>query len=199
MALDLSTVVVTGIAVAGTLLATVLGNVLAGRSRREEFDMRAAERTAENRVAEGKAAFLELRTCFISRNRAVRDYAASLGSYLYQLERPEGPAASDDQSLSAARSSYRSAYSEAQMIIPTRLLPRALLVNRGLANVYGIARRLVEGAVKPDDSIPTARSLLDNVWSDAAGFRLDMRTELAALPGVGNRSWLEGDSTQSHR
>lgn len=136
-----TTVVVAILGVIGTLVSPLLAQWTVARSRKLEFDLQDRQRRADREDARVAQALEERRSIYARLNTAARQYTQELRAYLRSISSDE---VTDDgrSALAGARQAYRDLYSEAQMIMPDRVLEAAVLVNEGLAAAYGTARRL---------------------------------------------------------
>lgn len=142
--MDLTTLAVAVVGLAGTLTSPVLGQRIADRTKRQEFDFQSRRQREEREEARRQAAVELKRSTYASLNTAARRYQQQLEAYLRVIE--EG--APDDEALAElidARTKFRDLYSEAQMILPDAVLEAAKSVSAALGDAYGIAKRLEMG------------------------------------------------------
>jgi hypothetical protein len=97
-------------------------------------------------------------------NTAARRYTQQLRNYLHMLR--DGAITADGRDrLEKARQTYQELYSDAQMILPDRVLKAAASVNTSLGDAYGMIKRLeaarprAETADGPADTVERAREL----------------------------------------
>lgn len=142
--MDLTTLAVAIVGLAGTLTSPVLAQRIADRTKRQEFDFQSRQKREEREEARRQAAVELKRSTYAGLNRAARRYQQQLETYLRAIE--DGTL--DDQAraeLADARMKFRDLYSEAQMILPDAVLEAAKSVSADLGGAYGIAKRLEIG------------------------------------------------------
>ncbi|MFJ9867949.1 hypothetical protein [Streptomyces sp. NPDC101165] len=164
--------VVAIVGVVGTLLSALLTQRAADRSRRREQEH--AEELQERRKQAQ-----ELRSCYVALNTSARHYLAALTDQLHALGRTEDVRVVR-QRLTEARDQYRDVYAEAQLRVPERVLDLAGDFSRDLGTVYGMVRRLDEGAPRAGDSPGAVQQGIDALWGGLRRIRRAMRVELGA-------------------
>ena len=142
--MDLTTLVVAVVGLAGTLTSPVLGQRIAERTKRQEFDFQSRQRREEREEARQQAAVELKRSTYAGLNRAARRYQQQLETFLRVIE-DSTPADEARAELADARMKFRDLYSEAQMILPDAVLEAAKSVSADLGDAYGIAKRLEIG------------------------------------------------------
>lgn len=158
------------VGVVGTLLSALLTQRAAERSRRRERE-RAEQLREQRRTAQ------ELRACSVALNTSARQYLAALTDQLHALGRDEElPAVR--RRLTQARDRYRDVYAEAQMRMPERVLEGVAGLSHDLGAVYGMLRRLDDGAPLAGDSPAAVRADIDELWGRLRRTRREIRTEL---------------------
>lgn len=160
------------VGVVGTLLSALLTQRAADRSRQRE-----QERAEQARERRGEAQ--ELRSCYVALNTATRQYLAALTDQLHALDRGEDPR-SVRQRLTEARDQHRDVYAEAQLRVPERVLALAGDLSRELGAVYGMVRRLDDGAPRDTDSAAGAQERIDALWRQLRQVRGEMRADVGA-------------------
>jgi hypothetical protein len=144
MSADLTTVVVAVLGVAGTLSSPLLAQRVAARARQQEFSLQSQERREDRQEANSRSAFQERRSTYAALNTSARSYVQQLRAYLRVIA--EGSVTDDDRAgLAVARQGFRDVFSDAQMILPDRVLDAALEVNSALGDAYGMIKRLENG------------------------------------------------------
>jgi hypothetical protein len=138
---NLTTVLVAVLGVVGTLSSPLLAQQVAARVKQQEFDLRRQERLEERADAQQREAFEERRAMYARLNTAARGYTQQLRTYLRMLQDDVLTAGERDR-LEMARKTYRDLYSDAQMILPDRVLKAAASVNTSLGDAYGMIKRL---------------------------------------------------------
>jgi hypothetical protein len=147
MSADLTTVVVAVLGVAGTLSSPLLAQRVAARARQQEFSLQTQERREDRQDAQRRSAFQERRSTYAALNTVARGYVQQLRAYLRVVA--EGSATDDDRAdLAAARQGFRDVYSDAQMILPDRVLNAAIEVSSALGDAYGMIKRLENGELR---------------------------------------------------
>jgi type II secretory pathway pseudopilin PulG len=143
---DVTTVLIAVLGVAGTLSSPLLGQRTAARARQQESDLKRQELREEREYARQGQTLQELRSMYAALNTAARQYTQELRAYLRMIV-AEGVTDGDGgrTDLAKARKKYRDLYSDAQMILPDKVLFAAALVNDGLGNAYGMVKRLEFG------------------------------------------------------
>ncbi|MFF2699503.1 hypothetical protein ACFVUQ_14185 [Streptomyces cyaneofuscatus] len=167
-AANATTLGVAVVGVLGTLLSALLVQRAGERSRKREHER--AEATQERRTA-----VQETLACHIAFNAAVRQYLAALTDQIHELGR-DGPD-SVQQRLTEARDHHRDVYAEVQLRTSERITGLAGDLNRELGLVYGMVRRIDDGAPRQGDSVAAARERLDALWRQLRDVRRQMRSE----------------------
>jgi hypothetical protein len=159
---------------------------IAMRSKRLEFDLQDRQRLADREDTRVAEAVAERRSAYARLNTAARQYVQELRAYLRLIA---SNAVTDERqsALAVARQAFRDLYSEAQMILPDKILDSAVLVNDGLGQVYGTVRRLEEGhydTAGRDGQIKTAQDYCRGELYDLIGaMRQAMREDLGVSDG----------------
>jgi hypothetical protein len=161
---NLTTVLVAILGVAGTLSSPLLGQRIAARAKQQEFDLQRQERLEARADSRQRETFEERRAMYARLNTAARRYTQQLRNYLHMLR--DGAITADGRDrLEKARQTYQELYSDAQMILPDRVLKAAASVNTSLGDAYGMIKRLeaarprAETADGPADTVERAREL----------------------------------------
>lgn len=157
MSADVTTVVVAILGAVGTLSSPLLTQRIADRSKRQDFEFETQRRREDRHEDDRRSVTQERRAIYAQLNTAARQYEQAVYHYLRVIA--EGPARPDQQAeLVAARETFRELYSDAQMILPDRVLAAAMDMSYGLGQAYGKARRLERrlysepsGGTPPDD------------------------------------------------
>lgn len=160
------------VGVVGTLLSALLTQRAADRSRRRELEH-------AERVRARRRQTQELRSCYVALNTAARQYLAALTDQLHALGR-DAESRVVRERLAEARDQYRDVYAQAQMRVPDRVLALAGDLSRELGVVYGMARRLDEGAPRAGDTPDAVRTGIDAQWARLRRMRREMRADLGA-------------------
>jgi hypothetical protein len=148
---DLTTVLVAILGVIGTLSSPLLGQRIAARAKQEEFDLQRQDRLETRDAAHQREAFEERRTMYAGLNTAARHYTQELRTYL-RMVRDDDLTAEERDRLEKARQTYRDLYSDAQMILPDKVLKAAVPVNICLGDAYGMIKRLEVGKPRAETS-----------------------------------------------
>ncbi|AZQ38072.1 hypothetical protein EJ357_35285 [Streptomyces cyaneochromogenes] len=168
-----ATALLTAVAgVVGTLLSALLTQRAADRSRQRE-----QERAEQMRKQRSEAQ--ELRSCYVALNTTARQYLAALTDHVHALGRGED-LRSVRQRLTEARDQHRDVYAEAQMQVPERVLELAGDLSHDLGAVYGMVRRLDDGAPRTGDSPAAVQESIDALWDGLREVRRAMRADLGA-------------------
>ncbi|MFF8731207.1 hypothetical protein ACF073_32680 [Streptomyces sp. NPDC015171] len=170
---DVTAPVVAVVGVVGTLLSALLTQRAADRSRRRERERAEA-------VRERRRQAQELRACYVALNTCARQYLAALTDQVHALGRGE-ELRTVRQRLTEARDQYRDVYAEAQIRMPERVLALAAGLSHDLGAVYGMVRRLDDGAPRAGDSPAAAWASIDELWGRLRRMRRELRTELGAF------------------
>lgn len=160
------------VGVVGTLLSALLTQRAADRSRQRE-----QERAEELRERRSEAQ--ELSSCYVALNTSARQYLAALTDQLHALGREEELRAVRPR-LTHARDQYRDVYAEVQMRVPESVLGLVGDITRGLGAVYGMVRRLDDGAPRPGDSPAAVQAGIEALWGRLREMRREMRADLGA-------------------
>lgn len=138
---NLTTVLVAILGAAGTLTSPLLGQRIAARAKQQEFELQRQQRLEERAEAQRRRAFEERRSMYAGLNTAARQYTQELRAYLRMIA---AHAITDEgrADLSKARQTFRDLYSDAQMILPDKVLDAAASVSEGLGQAYGMVKRL---------------------------------------------------------
>ncbi|MFG2231325.1 hypothetical protein ACGFNX_15160 [Streptomyces sp. NPDC048723] len=158
--------------VVGTLMSALLTQRAADRSRQREQERADA-------LWDRRASAQELWSCYVALNTSGRHYLAALTDQLHALGR-DAEASQARQRLTGARDHHREVYAEAQMRLPERVLDHAAAVSHGLGTVYGMLRRLDDGARRPGDSPAAAHAAIESLWARLREMRREMRADLGA-------------------
>jgi type II secretory pathway pseudopilin PulG len=157
MTADLTTVVVAVLGVAGTLSSPLLAQRIAARAKQQEFSLQSQQRREELQEVRRRQAFEERRSLYASLNTAARQYNQALREYLRMVT--AGSVTEDERSeLSQARATFRDLYSDAQMILPDRVLQAAAKVSGSLGDAYGMIKRLESGRPRANSAEGTAET-----------------------------------------
>jgi hypothetical protein len=136
MSADLTTVVVAILGAVGTLSSPLLTQRFADRAKRQDFEFELERRREDRHEDDRRSAAEERREIYAQLNTAARRYEQAIYQYLRAIS--EGPARPDQQAkLVAARETFRELYSDAQMILPDRVLAAAMDMSYGLGQAYG--------------------------------------------------------------
>jgi len=145
---DVTTVAVAVLGVAGTLSSPLLAQRIAARAKQQEFDQQRQQRLEERGEAHQRAALEERRSIYANLNTAARQYTRALRAYLRMIS---NNAITDDgrTELARARQTYGDVFSDAQMILPDKVMDAATAVNESLGAAYGMVRQLDETEPRP--------------------------------------------------
>jgi hypothetical protein len=155
MSAEWITLAIAILGVAGTLSSPLLGQRIAAQVKEQEFDQQRRQRQEEREVGRQQAEFEERRSIYARLNTLARQYQQALTAYARTLE--DGVLTDDERvQLIAARQSFRELYSDAQMIVPDKVLNATMLVSACLGEAYGMVKRVEAGK-------PRMRPELDRV------------------------------------
>jgi hypothetical protein len=195
MSADLTTVVVAILGAVGTLSSPLLTQRFADRAKRQDFEFELERRREDRHEDDRRSAAEERREIYAQLNTAARRYEQAIYQYLRAIS--EGPARPDQQAkLVAARETFRELYSDAQMILPDRVLAAAMDMSYGLGQAYGKAKRLERRlypepsggapADDPGETIETARAYCHgDVYQSIIRLRGFMRQDLGVSEPAG--------------
>ncbi|GAB2880976.1 hypothetical protein [Streptomyces mayteni] len=175
---------VTGIAVLGTLISAVLTQRQANRSLSQELNRLDRWRTADRAEQDRRDTVLVHRAAYTALNTAARRYLAALTDQLHALGLGTGIEATTTE-LHAARAAHADSYAEFQLVAPDPVLAAARAVNHRLNHTYGILMRLTNGTRRPSDSPESAQALITELWTrDLPELRENMRLDLDLPEGA---------------
>ena len=163
MSADVTTVVVAALGVVGTLSSPLLTQWVGNRAKRQEFELEAQRRQEDRHEDSRRSVLQERRAIYAQLNTAARQYEQAVYEYLRVISEV-APTPEQRAELMEARESFRELYSDAQMIIPDKVLATAMEVSAGLGEAYGKAKRLEQrlsgggAADDPEETIETARA-----------------------------------------
>jgi hypothetical protein len=139
-----ATLAVAVLGLAGTLLSPLIGQRIAARAKEQEFDLQRRQRQEEREAGQRQAEFEGRRSIYARLNTAARQYQQALGACARAM--PDGAAIGEARAeLADARQTFRDLYSDAQMILPDRVLQAAMSVSTSLGEAYGMIKRLEIG------------------------------------------------------
>lgn len=184
MSADVTTVVVAVLGVVGTLSSPLLTQWVGNRAKRQEFELEAQRRQEDRHEDRRRSVLQERRAIYAQLNTAARQYEQAVYEYLRVISEV-APTSEQRAELTEARESFRELYSDAQMIIPDKVLAAAMEVSAGLGEAYGKARRLEErlsgdgAADDPEETIEAARAYCHgDVYGLIISLRRLMRQDL---------------------
>ncbi|MFD5315319.1 hypothetical protein [Streptomyces sp. NPDC127098] len=180
---------VTGIAVLGTLISAVLTQRQANRSLSQELNRLDRWRTDDREEQEKRDTVLVHRAVYTALNTAARRYLAALTDQLHALGLGTGIEAATAE-LHRARAAHADCYAECQLVALDPVLAAARTVNHGLNHTYGILMRLTNGTPGPTDSTDAAQARITDLWS--AGLpelreRMRLDLDLPTTPRISGR------------
>ncbi|KUM94231.1 hypothetical protein AQI88_22950 [Streptomyces cellostaticus] len=154
------------VGVLGTLLAPVFSQRHAARQRAEEAEQ-----------AERRRLFEERRDAYTAMNRASRHFHTLLKDALHRIR--DGVYTEHDRDqLEQARFDHRDRYVEAQMVVPERILDASRAVNKVLARMDAVTKRLDRGLAQEGESAERALLELKEAEPLLAAMRRAMRADL---------------------
>jgi hypothetical protein len=158
MDVDVTTLAVAAIGLAGTLTSPLLAQRIASLNKRQEFEFQDRQQREARETTRQQAALELNRSIYANLNTAARQYQQELDEYIRLLN--ENSTNADTQAgLAEARRKFRDLYSDAQMIVPDPVLEAAVEVSAALGEAYGMARRLELG--KPRTSKESGTETLE--------------------------------------
>ncbi|MER5488168.1 hypothetical protein ABT024_33820 [Streptomyces sp. NPDC002812] len=173
--MEIGSMVIAVVGVAGTLGATLLTQRGAARAKRRELELvHGHDAVREN--------LLLRRTCYVGLNRDARQFTTALNRHLHAM-RERGIEEADRTALDAAKDVFRDQYSEAQMIAPGSVLTPVTVVNHALSDVYGQVKRLERGEPAPGESMEAAAEAQQGIWGPLRVMRAAMRADLGVPDG----------------
>jgi hypothetical protein len=186
MSADVATVVVAVLGAVGTLSSPLLTQWIGNRTKRQEFELEARRRQEDRHEDSRRSALRERRAIYAQLNTAARQYEQAIYEYL-RVMLEAAPTPEQRAELTEARESFRELYSDAQMIIPDKVLAAAMEVSAGLGVAYGKARRLEErlsGGGAADDSKETIEAARAYCHDDVYGLIISLRRLMRQDLGV---------------
>ena len=172
-------IIVAALGVLGTFFSPLVASLVSLRSRRQEFDFGRREKDDEQRRSDRRDAFVERRSCYISLNRAAREYQAAMRVRSHAIDvSGSNPRRATEELLTETRQEYRLRYAESQMIISDEVLSLARSVNGILAEAYGMLRRIEEGSPAAGETPAAVRTTLDTALGPLRELRAQMRADL---------------------
>jgi hypothetical protein len=183
---DFTTAIVAVLGAAGTLSAPLLTQRIAARTRQQEYKLQRDQRREDAAEGQRKEAFSERRAVYAKLNTAARQYTQELRNYLRMIADSE-VTEQDRESLATARQAFRDVYSDAQMIVPDRVLDGASIVSANLGEAYGRIRRLEAGNGRGDGQADETIDHLHHfcsvtLYDHVADLRQLMREDLGISP-----------------
>ncbi|MBL1099045.1 hypothetical protein JK363_20715 [Streptomyces sp. 205] len=154
------------VGVLGTLFAPLLHQRLTARRRLEEA-----------RAEEHRRRYEERRAAYTGMNRASRQFHTLLKDALHRIR--DGVYTDEDRGqVEEARRDYRDRYADAQMIVPERVLAASRDVNKVLADIDAVAKRIDRGLARDGETAATALLRLKDVEPRLSEMRRIMREDL---------------------
>ncbi|MEU5538049.1 hypothetical protein [Streptomyces sp. NPDC020362] len=157
-----------------TAVVGVLGTLLAPIVSQRHADRR---RDAEDQRAERRRLFEERRAAYTAMNRASRQLHTLLKDALHRT-RDGVYTEHDREQLEEARRVYRDRYAEVQMVVPERILDASRAVNRVLARIDAVVKRLDRGRALEGESAEQALIDLKEAEPLLTAMRRQMRADL---------------------
>ncbi|MFF4011033.1 hypothetical protein [Streptomyces sp. NPDC001717] len=168
--MEIGSVVIAVVGVAGTLGGAILTQRGSERVKRKEIELlRGHQEIREQLVLR--------RTCYAELNREARQLNTALNKHLHVM-RERTVEDADRVALDEARNAHRDRYSEAQMIAPREVLALASASNDALSELYGQVKRLERGEPGPDETFESAAQAQQAVWVHLRAMRHAMREDL---------------------
>lgn len=162
-----SSLLITAVAVLGTLVSALLAQRQANRSMDENLNRLDRHHTIEAH-----------RAGYTALNTAARRYLTALTNHLHAL-RLGNDAEMTTADLQRARAAHADCYAEVQLIAPDPVLTTARTVNRTLNHVFGMLMRLTQDTCLAGDSLDTAQAHITELWDGGlADLRERMRLDL---------------------
>jgi hypothetical protein len=191
--MDLTTLAVAAVGLAGTLTSPLLAQRIASLAKRQEFEFQDRQQHAERQATRQQAALELKRSIYANLNTAARQYQQELDEYI-RLLREGSPDEGAQADLAEARKNFRDLYSEAQMIVPDPVLEAALQVSAALGEAYGTARRLELGKPRTSQESGTETLEMARQQAHVTGYNriADMRRLMREDLGVSGPAALGG-------
>lgn len=180
---------ITAVAVVGTLIWAMLAQRQANRSMAQELD-RLDRRLVSGREERVRREVVAAhRASYTAANTAARRYLIALTNQLHAVRLGDGAdlerATAD---LHRARAGHADCYAEIQMVAPGPVLAAAHAANRALNDLDGMLMRLTQGEALAGDSPAAAHARITALWDEGlAELRECMRLDL----GIGGASRLD--------
>jgi type II secretory pathway pseudopilin PulG len=144
MSAEWITLAVAVLGVAGTLSSPLLSQRIAAQVKEQEFDLQKRQRQEERDVSQRQKEFEERRSIYARLNTAARRYQQALEAYARAMA-DDTVTEEERAELAHTRQSFRDLYSDAQMILPDKVLNSAISVSASLGGAYGMIKRLETG------------------------------------------------------
>ena len=158
MSADWATLAVAVLGVAGTLSSPLLSQRIAARAKEQEFDLQRRQRQEERVAGRQQAEFEERRSTYARLNTAARRYQQALTAFVRAMM--DGAVTEGTRAeLGDARESFRDLYSDAQMVLPDKVLDAAMSLSASLGEAYGLARRLESGKPRSRPDVDQAETI----------------------------------------
>jgi hypothetical protein len=184
MSVDWITLAVAVLGVAGTLSSPLLGQRIAAQAKEQEFDLQRRQREEEREAGQKQARFEERRSIYARLNTAARQYQQALDACARAMMH-DAVTEEAHAELAHTRQSFRDLYSEAQMILPDKVLNAATSVSASLGQAYGMIKRLEadQSRIRPElnqaETIEAARDYAHTtVYNQILELRRLMREDL---------------------
>jgi hypothetical protein len=177
---DVGSIAVAAIGVGGTLFASVFGQVVAARGRREDMRDRRADQADERAFAERRRDITERQSVYGDLLKSSRNHRYALRDVLLAL-RDDPDSAGLAEVLAAARTAetaHRDNYTEAALTMPSAVLKAASDLEDVFIDVRAMTRRLQAEKLDAGDSVDAAFDLLDTALDRHHDLRQAMRVDL---------------------
>lgn len=195
MSAVVATVVVAVVGAIGTLSSPLLTQWIGNRAKQQEFELDAYRRQEDRHEDIRRSLLQERQLIYAQLNTAARQYEQAIYEYLRVISEVV-PTPEQLAELMTARKSFRELYSDAQMIIPDKVLASAMDVSAHLGVAYGKARglerRLSAGGDVDDlgKAIEAARVYChQDVYRLILDLRALMREDLGVSEPTDGASW----------
>jgi hypothetical protein len=175
--LDADGFAIAALGVGGTLLSSVITQVLARRSRREEIQAAERQRAEDRDSTREEQRFDQRRQCYIRMNASSRRYRIALMNYLHGVHRG-GVTDDEERDLRDSRGDYIAGVAELQLTAPLNVLDTTRLVTDNLSWAFRAVKQLQAGTPVEHGGFEEIERFLVRLWDDWEVMRAAMRRDL---------------------
>jgi hypothetical protein len=165
------------VGVIGTLTASIIGQVLSARARRQELELQRLQRHDDYEREQQQNVLANKRNCYITMISAARRYRLELMSYLYAIDQGH-IRANATRSLEDARLSFNVSISETQLTGTRSVLEALEPIRDGLAESYTATKNMEQEASESNESFEDIKTNLLTLWGEWPRLHAAMRNDL---------------------